>query len=257
MRCWSFSTGLKATAHLREPPAHLCPHLAVVLPLSPKAGALQHPGSRELSGLALTTRASALQRQQLEGSPGTGVEFLALIPKQAPLYRGNFGPTRHLLQQKKLSGQWLWAGQMQEREEQNHQEWSFFPSSAGPFPSLFVNSVTNVIAYDKYHSCLHWSKMSIFCYMTQNTHWVCKEDSHFIASVPPPPSHPQQSWDHCAPAAPRGEPTQWGRGVKLHTGLCHSAWKNSKIKGNGLRVNLCRAILTSPPLHAPEWQDKL
>jgi len=38
MRCWSFSTGLKATAHLREPPAPLCPHLAVVLPLSPKAG---------------------------------------------------------------------------------------------------------------------------------------------------------------------------------------------------------------------------
>lgn len=83
---------------------------------SARKRALQHPGSRELSGLALTTRASALQRQQLEGSPGTGVKFLALIPKQAPLYRGNFGPTHHLLQQKKLSGQWLWAGQMQERE---------------------------------------------------------------------------------------------------------------------------------------------
>lgn len=47
------------------------------------------------------------------------------------------------------------------------------------------------------------------------------------------------------------------KGLSYKLGCAIRLERIPKIKLNSLHVNLCRAILTLQPLHAPEWQDKL
>lgn len=103
-----------------------------------------------------------------------------------------------------------------------------------------------------------WSGLNATPLWASAVKWVQNHMESIKQEIPRP-----QTSTTAFPVLPSSHPTDPPLGKGDNEGLSYKLScairleRIPKIKLNSLHANLCRAILTLQPLHAPEWQDKL